>query len=554
MAFSVQRSLIGLGLIAATLVVYAPAARFDFISWDDPEYVTQNAHVREGLSVDGVIWAFTTGDRENWHPLVGLSHMLDCDLYGLDPGGHHLTNIVVHVLNALVLFGLLQAMTGAIWPSAWVAAAFALHPLNVQAVAWVSARKDVLSGLFGLLAVAAYAGYARRGGPGRYLLAAALLALGLMAKPMLVTLPLLFLLLDYWPLGRMRGAPADRAPATRRHAVQRPLGSLVIEKLPLLALSLASSIVTLAVQWGTWEQPSTFRPVPFDLRAANAVVSYVWYLAKAFWPTDLALFHPHPNLPGGMPWSAAQVIGSSAVLMAISAAALWAHRQRYLAMGWLWYLVALVPTIGLLQVSAEALAARYVYLPMIGVFIAAAWGAAGFASRFAHRHPALRVSVVAVAAAVLAACMLGTAREVRYWRDSVTLYERTLAVAPGSAIMRSNLGDVLAEGGRIDEAMQQYRLALAIDADHLPAHCNLANLLVRAQPTAAVGHYRRAVELAPQMPHMHINLADTLLVLGQPDEAIEHYERALAIDANHLDADRTRARLVYARRVRAARP
>ena len=546
--------LVSLGLIAAAVLVYAPARDFDFVSWDDPEYVTQNVHVRQGLSIDGVVWAFTTGDHENWHPLVALSHMLDCEIYGIAPAGHHLSNIVLHVLNVLLLFGVLHAMTGAIWQCAWVAALFAVHPLNVEAVAWVSARKDVLSTLLGLLAMAAYVAYARRGGIGRYLLSAALLALGLMAKPMLVTLPLVFLLLDYWPLGRLRIGGARTEAVAEQPRTRRSLGYLLLEKLPLLALSVASSMVTYTVLRPRVVVPSTFRPVPFELRAANAVVSYVRYLAQALWPTDLAILYPHPNLPGGTPWSAGQVIGAAVLLVVISAAVLWARRQRYLLVGWLWYLGTLVPVIGLMQVSADAMADRYTYLPMIGIFIAVVWGAAELTGRVGRRHALPRAAMGAAAAVVLVALMAGAARQVSYWRDSIALYEHALEVAPGTAIMRTNLANVLTEKGRIDEAIEHYRLAVEIDPDFLPAHNNLGNtLMFRSQPNEAVEHYRRAVALAPNLPHTHINLADTLIVLGRIDEAIAHYERALALDARHMGADRTRLRLADARRLRQLR-
>jgi tetratricopeptide (TPR) repeat protein len=546
--------LVSLGLIAAAVLVYAPARDFDFVSWDDPEYVTQNVHVRQGLSIDGVVWAFTTGDHENWHPLVALSHMLDCEICGIAPAGHHLSNIVLHVLNVLLLFGVLHAMTGAIWQCAWVAALFAVHPLNVEAVAWVSARKDVLSTLLGLLAMAAYVAYARRGGIGRYLLSAALLALGLMAKPMLVTLPLVFLLLDYWPLGRLRIGGARTEAVAEQARMRRSLGHLLLEKLPLLALSVASSIVTYAVLRQRVVVPSTFRPVPFELRAANAVVSYVRYLAQALWPTDLAILYPHPNLPGGTPWSAGQVIGAAVLLVVISAAVLWARRQRYLLVGWLWYLGTLVPVIGLMQVSADAMADRYTYLPMIGIFIAVVWGAAELTGRVGRRHALPRAAMGAAAVVVLVALMACAARQVSYWRDSIALYEHALEVAPGTAIMRTNLANVLTEKGRIDEAIEHYRLAVEVDPDYLPAHNNLGNMLMfRSQPNEAVQHYSRAVALAPNLPHTHINLADTLIVLGRIDEAIAHYERALALDARHMGADRTRLRLADARRLRQLR-
>jgi Flp pilus assembly protein TadD len=328
----------------------------------------------------------------------------------------------------------------------------------------------------------------------------------------------------------------------------------VIEKLPLLALSVVSSIVALVVQRGGWSAPSAFRAIPIELRAANALVSYVRYLLKALWPTNLTVLYPHPYLPGGEPWSAGQVIGAAVVLVAITALVLWARRHRHLPVGWFWYLGTLVPTIGLLQISGEAIADRFVYVPLIGIFIAVAWEVAASTTGAAHRHAAVRVATAATASAAVIGCMIVAGRQVRYWQSSATLYAHAVEIEPRSAIMQTNLANVLAEQGQTDDAIQRYRIAVDVDPGYIPAHANLGNMLIRrGQANEAVEHYRRAADLAPDLPYMHINLADALLTLGRADEAIAHYERALALDPNHLGVERTRQNLAYALRLRQTR-
>jgi Tfp pilus assembly protein PilF len=500
-----------------------------------------------------VRWAFTTGDREDWHPLVAVSHMLDCDLFGLEAGGHHLTNILLHMANVLLLFAILDAMTKASWPSAWVASMFAVHPLNVEAVAWVSARKDVLSTFFGLLSVAAYVAYAHRGGTRRYLLTAVLLALGLMAKPMLVTLPFVFLLLDYWPLRRLAIETEDTQRAGRRR--EQTVRTLVIEKLPLLALSVVSSIVALVVQRGGWSAPSAFRAIPIELRAANALVSYVGYLLKALWPTNRTVLYPHPYLPGGEPWSAGQVIGAAVVLVAVTALVLWARRHRHLPVGWFWYLGTLVPTIGLLQISGEAIADRFVYVPLIGIFIAVAWEVAASTTGVAQRHAAVRVATAATASAAVIGCMIVAGRQVRYWQSSATLYAHAVEIEPRSAIMQTNLASILAEQGQTDDAIQRYRIAL--DVDPLPAGtASLGNML---KPHAVRPMKPSSTTAAPPISGPICRTCTSICRCAadaRPHRrrAIAHYERALALDPNHLGVERTRRDPAYALRLRQAVP
>jgi tetratricopeptide (TPR) repeat protein len=551
-------------LVGATLIPYAQTLRFDFVSLDDPEYVTNNARVRQGLTQEGVVWAFSTGEFANWHPLVTLSHMLDCELYGLNPAGHHATNVVLHLANTLILFGLLESTTSAVWPSAWVAALFALHPLQVEPVAWVSARKDVLSTLFGFLSLWAYSAYARRRGAARYLLTALLLALGLMCKPTLVTFPIVFLLMDFWPLGAgaVSGTGAGRQP---------PLGRLVVEKLPLLALSAMSGMMTLAVQARAGLEPSV-ELIPLGLRAANAVLSYLRYIGKLLWPADLAVLYPHPNLPGGTPWTSWQVAGAAMVLIVVSALVLCSGR-RYAIVGWLWYLVTLVPVSGLVAGGFEAMADRWTYVPLIGLLIVIAWGTADLVTWWHRRQVgARRLAGITAAGTVLVAIACSSA-QVRYWRDSITLYTHSLAAAPDPPLLHynlalllsargetaeairhnreavridptyaeafNNLGANLAVLGRLDEAIQNYREALRIEPDNARAHNNLGRALEDERHLdEAIQQYREALKIHPGYALAHFNLARTLHARGQLEEAIAHYREAVRLSPDFAPAQR----------------
>jgi tetratricopeptide (TPR) repeat protein len=548
------RVLISLGLSLLICFAFESVRLNDFVAFDDEKYVTENAQVRAGLTRESVSWSLSTTHFNNWHPLTWLSHMLDVELYGLNAGGHHLTNLLIHILNSLLLFGLLKRMTGNLWPSAFVAGLFALHPLRVEVVAWVSERKELLSMFFALLSIWAYAGYARRGGIARYLLTASLFALGLMAKPMLVTLPLVLLLLDYWPLERMRlGARA-----------------LLLEKLPLLTLSAASSVVTFIAQRGSME-PALM--VPMELRAANAVVSYVRYMGQVIWPSHLSILYTHPNLPGGTPWSAWQVAGAGLLLLLISALVLRVHRKRYALVGWLWYLCTLLPVIGLVQVGEQAMADRYTYLPMIGLCIIVAWGARDLSARWASRRMLIRRLMFVSALAVLLACMAASWWQTRYWRDSAALFGRALQVnptnptvhydlavvleaqgkreqairhwsealrlKPGFAKAHNNLGVMLVREGRLDEAVSHYRQALRIDPDYVDAHYNLANVLGhREEFDGAIRHYREALRVEPDHAGARFNIGSALVSQGRFDEAIPHYQELLRKNPDHAKARR----------------
>jgi tetratricopeptide (TPR) repeat protein len=555
-------------LAVTTVAVYGDVFTSDFIRFDDPRYITQNHHVREGLTLDGVAWAFTTFFKSNWHPLAWLSHMLDVALYGLNPGGHHATNLLLHVANSVLLFAVLRSATRAPWPSALVAALFALHPTHVESVAWVAERKDVLSTLFWLLATASYVAYARRGGVARYAATALLLLLGLASKAMLVTLPFVFLLLDYWPLGRLR---------FNRSALR-----LVVEKLPLLAIVAAFAVVALAAQ-ATGGAVALGGPVPLHLRAANAVVSYGLYVWKTVWPVDLALVYPHPYLAGGTPWQAWQVAFAGAGLLGASVAFLRARRHRYLAVGWLWFLGTLLPVIGIVQVGTQGMADRYTYVPCIGLYVIAAWGGADLARRASPRREGLGAAPAFVALVALAVLAVVSHRQVGYWRDTIPLFEHSLAVAPGSYFLRNNLANELFDRGQLDDSIGHYRRVLEIKPDDSIAHKNLSNALRRRgelyeatrhsllgrqvaldslegelqlgdallrekNPRAAMAHFRRAIELAPDSDAAQLAAGQAHLQLGRPDEATRSFRRAVQLAPESDVAHRALAQVLMSRR------
>jgi tetratricopeptide (TPR) repeat protein len=563
-------------LIFATLGVYAQTIGFDFLDYDDRGFVIENPLVRDGLTLEGVVSSFTDPQMLNWQPVTWISHMLDCELYGMNPAGHHATSVLLHLLNALLLFGCLRFMTRAIWPSAFVAALFALHPLQVESVAWIAERKNVLSTLFGLLSIWAYAAYARRGGASRYALVGLLLALGLMAKAMLVTFPLVFLLLDYWPLQRVRwgasgevgeAGPAGGAAGAGPGCPRQSTGRLLAEKVPLLVLSAASSAATFIAQsgGGAVVDVTSHGRLLFAERAANAVASYLKYLGKAIWPSDLALHYPHPYLAGGTPWSGWQIAGAVAVLLALSGCALAATRRRYAAVGWLWYLGTLVPVIGLVQVGRQAMADRYTYVPLIGLFIVVAWGAFDGVNRFRRRHPWVPTAAGMLAVWVLTAAAAAAWAQARYWKAPLAVYAHAVAATSGNAVMHNNLAGALRSIDRFGRAMGHYRRALEIDPSLPPANQNLIDMLmamgeveeatqqyrrwILADPDSALPHfgfgvhlasqrefdqaireYRRALEIQPDSSRLNQALGSALMARGEVDPAIHHYRRSLEID------------------------
>ena len=454
-------------LLVLVAGVFGQTARHPFVNYDDDQYVFENAHVAGGLTADGLAWAFTRSHASNWHPLTWVSHMADCEIYGLGhPGGHHLTSVALHAATAILLFLLLLEMTAELWPSAFVAALFAVHPLHVESVAWVSERKDVLSGLFFVLTLAAYARYVRRPSVRRYLVMLGAFWLALLSKPMVVTLPLVLLLLDYWPLRRIMTGTSGKEARFRTERMSQ-VRRLVLEKIPLVVLGLTVAAVTYLVQ-GTARQSMPELTLP--ARAGNALVSYVSYLGKFVYPVRLAVFYPHPGTALPL-W---QVVTASLVLCGISAGVFaWGRRQPYLLVGWLWYLGMLVPVIGLVQVGYQAMADRYTYLPQIGIYMMLAWGAV----HLAGASPVRRRACAVAACIVVALLSVRAWRQTSYWRDSEALWMHALASTSRNYEAHHHLGKALAARGESDAAIAQYRLALEIRPDFVEAHNNLANVL-----------------------------------------------------------------------------
>ncbi len=507
-----QHALLAASIMAITIGVFWPVLGHEFITLDDRAYVVENQHIQAGLTWDGVRWAFTTFHGANWHPMTWLSHMLDIQRYGLDPRGHHLSSLLLHAASAALLFLVLSRMTGAVWPSVLAAVIFAIHPLRVESVAWVAERKDVLSAFFGFLTLLAYHWFTQQSGLLRYMLVVAMFAAGLMAKPMLVTVPCLLLLLDIWPLGRWGRVSTAR---------------LLAEKLPLFALTAASSIVTLIAQ----QRLGAMRPMewlPFGTRVANAVVSCVAYLGKYVWPERLAVFYPHPA--GAL--SAWQVVGAAALLIVVSAAvAMWARRRPYLAVGWLWYLGTLVPVIGLVQVGSQGMADRYTYLPLIGITIAVVWGVAELTSRWR------RAAVMVACGVMVIALAIGTRQQMAYWRNSLTLFEQALRVTTNNALAHYNVGVALRARGRLDEAIAHYAEALRIKPNYVEAHVNLGVLLAsRGNWDEAVSHYTEALRFQSDSAEAHNNLGIALARQRRLDEAVAHFEVALRIQPEYVEA------------------
>jgi len=484
--------------------------------------------VKAGLTPAAIAWAFTHKHQDNWHPLTSLAHILDCQFYGLNAGGHHLTGVLLHGATAILLFLVLRRMTGTLWSSALVAALFAIHPLRVESVAWVSERKDVLSGFFFTLTLGAYLRYVRQPKSWlNYLLVLLLFALGLMSKPMLVTLPFVLLLLDCWPLGRYAAGGTRSAPSgITPHLPRRTLLPLLVEKLPLLALSVVSCVITLRLQG---EAIRGAEPLPIALRLENAIVSAAAYLAQMVYPANLAVGYPYPR--NGLP--ASEVALALLVLVAVSATAFYWRRQHpWLLTGWLWYLGMLVPVIGLVQVGEQARADRYTYLPQIGVYLLLAWTLREWAGRWRNGRFAL-AGGAAVCLAILATCARAQAA---IWRNSELLWTHTLACTSNNALAESNLGAFLCEAGRLDEALVHGQKALEIQPDHVGANnCVGFVLLQRGRVEEAMTHFQAALKVRPAYAPAHSNLGMALFQLGRTDEAIAHFRSALEADATVAD-------------------
>ena len=505
-------------LFVLTWVVFGQTLRYDFVNYDDPRYVYQNTRITSGISVANVAWAFSHIHSENWHPLTTITHMLDCQLHGLNASWHHFTNVLLHSFAVVLLFVALERMTGALWRSAFVSAVFAVHPLHVESVAWIAERKDVLSAFFFMLTLLAYLHYTRAPSIGRYLTVALVVALGLMSKPMLVTLPFVLLLLDYWPLERFE---------TRRSNSGRRWSQLVLEKIPLIALSAVSSIVTFLAQRGAigWTEQ-----LPVSARISNALASYVIYIRQMFWPAGLAVFYPHPEnrLP------VLEISLAFIVLVGITAAAfVFRKKAPYFVTGWLWYLVMLVPVIGLVQVGWQGHADRYTYLPQIGLYIAVTWAVTDFTRTWRFQRMALGLATVIVVGALSWRCCL----QASYWRDSETLFTHALAVTRNNDVAMNNLGIIFLEKGQLDDAISNLQAAIDVRPENAPAHDNLAKALLRkGQVVEAMVHYRKFLEIEPENVEARNTLGTALIQQGHVKEAIDQWQDALAIQPENGNA------------------
>lgn len=513
-----------IGLALLTLLVYLPVRHHTFVRLDDADYVAANPMVQGGLSWAGIKWAFTSFHASNWHPLTWLSHMLDWELFGPFAGAHHVVNVLFHALNAVLLCVLWQRLTGALWPAALIAALFAWHPAHVESVAWVSERKDVLSACFFMLTLLAYERYGRSQlnpsgrtsllTSGKGLTVVGLYALGLMAKPMLVTLPFVLMLLDYWPLRRYPGQVLHL----------QGLWRCMSEKLPLLILAVSSCALTYLAQ--RQEAVTSLEVFPLSLRVQNAILAYARYLGKTVWPVDLAVFYPMPTH-----FAVSQVLLAAGMLIGISIAVSRVVRsQPYLAIGWFWFLGTLVPVIGLVQVGRQAMADRYTYLPLIGLFIMLAFGGR-------HLIAAARLGKFAVGAGlalILVACGYGTFQQVQVWRDSETLFRHALKVTKDNAVAHGTLGLALAGKGLNDEAVQQFQAALKLAPDMPGVHNDLAIALqLIGKTNTALEHYQEARRLKPLNPQFHANLGLLLVQMGRYEEGLACYAEALRLDAGN---------------------
>ena len=514
---------VALCLILCVVVIYIKVQNFDFVGYDDELYVTENLHVQKGVSLKGIKWAFTTFHSANWHPLTWISHMLDCELYEMNPAGHHWTNIELHIANTLLLFFILFKMTGALWRSAFVAALFAVHPLHVESVAWVSERKDVLSTFFGLLSIGAYYRYVKNSSAKYYLLVIVLFSLGLMAKPMLVTLPFVLLLLDFWPLKRfqLKRNFLLKSENENGDAVGRNY-RIILEKIPLFILVVGSCIATFFAQKSLGAVKS-LAALPLKYRVANAVVSYVIYVFKAIWPHKLAVFYPHPgnSLPS---W---QIAGGTLLIVAACYGAIrTAKKYPYIPVGLFWYLGTLVPVIGLMQVGEQAMADRYTYIPLIGIFIIVTWGVSDLFKERRFQKKYLGIAAVIILVTLASKTYL----QLNSWKNGITLFEHAVSVTENNYSAYNNLGSAY-EPIDLDKAIFYYKAALKIRPNYATAFYNLGNVfLEKGNIDKAIYHYLKALDIKPNYTAALNNLGEALTKKGDYDKANYYFKRALKTD------------------------
>jgi Tfp pilus assembly protein PilF len=514
-------------LVVATLAVYWQVLDNDFV-YDDEQYVTENIRVHKGVTFDSLTWAFTYSHASNWHPLTWISHMIDCQLYGLNPGGHHLTGLLFHVANTLLLLLILVRMTGVLWQSSFVAALFALHPLHVESVAWVAERKDVLSTFFMMLTLWAYILYVKKGGVKRYLLVVLFFVLGLMSKPMLVTLPFILLMLDFWPLGRLCLIRDTRNAVTGQQTNEK-LGifRLIWEKVPFFALAVGSSVVTFIVQ----EHGGAvvlLKVYSIQTRIINAFVSYTEYIVNMVWPVKLTVLYPHPgnSLP---PWKGV-VAGLALVLITVLVIRK-ARKIPYLAVGWFWYIVTLIPVIGIVQVGSQAMSDRFTYITLIGLFVIIAWGANDLLSKWLRR----KILLGTLTAILLPVLIVLTWKQVQHWKNNITLYEHTLKHTSNNVIIHNNLGLALYKQDRTEEAVEHYLQALRLNPDYAWAHNNLGLAYYDSgMREEAIKAFKRTIRIDPDFAKAHYNLGNAYYDLGKRKEAIESYKQAVRINPDYV--------------------
>jgi len=517
-----QEIIICLFLVAAMLVVYWQIINHEFINYDDGLYVTENHHVQAGLISENIKWAFTTDHASNWHPLTWLSHMLDFELYGLDPTGHHWTNLIFHMANALLLFFILQRMTGAIWKSAFVAALFALHPLHVESVAWVAERKDVLSTFFGMLTISTYITYVRKKNLLRYSLVFIFLSLGLMAKPMLVTMPFVLLLLDFWPLKRLKLTLNQASDQTSN------LLHLIREKIPLLVPVVISAILTLIAQYSS--ALKTLESFPLQTRVANALISYMSYIYNTLWPLHLSIFYPFQENAISF-WHAS---GSALMIAVLSVVAVnTVKKYPYIAVGLLWFFITLFPVIGIIQVGDQAMADRYTYMPLIGVFIIFTWGGSDIIKKWTHENIMLAVIAIAVLSLLAMLSFLQTA----HWKNSVTLFRNAVKVTENNWLAHNNLGIALFGEGKLDEAIYHCKKALSIRPGTVKALKNLgAAMSHKGNLEEAAQYFSKALVMNSEDFDAHNKLGGILAKQGNHDKAIRHFAEAIRINPHYASA------------------
>jgi tetratricopeptide (TPR) repeat protein len=515
-------------LAAAAVIAYEPVRHNGFVGYDDNEYIVKNPHITGGITQQSITWAFTKPYASNWHPLTWISHILDCQVFGLNPLGHHLVSVLFHIANTLLLFWILTNITGTFWASAFVAAVFAVHPVQVESVAWVSEQKTMLSGLFWLLTIAAYVRYTRRPAFGRYILVLLVFGLCIMTKPIVVTLPLVLLLLDYWPLERI----GEQRTEDRRREEERQRASLkwlIIEKIPLLAMSAFLCVMTFVSQESGGAVLTT-KNIPLDQRIANVFLSYITYIGKMIWPSGLAVYHPHPRTS----FSDTAVVICALLFVLITVFSIYMGcRKKYVIVGWLWYVGTLVPMIGLVQVGAQAIAYRYMYLSMLGLLIIIAWAVKDLA---ANRF---RWKVVAAVSAIvmLSAFVILTRMQVRHWQNTITLFEHTLNVTKDNAAAEHNYGYALFEAGRLDEAAIHLNRAVQLVPEFVEARNNLGKLyLKQGKINEAIECFTELAKRKDAPAEVHYSLASALLMQKRYDEAIKHLAIVLELDPDFAHA------------------